>query len=72
MQERREMTIRVMEENRRPPLLKALGRNMIPVPTKALIRVKKDFTSPASPFLVAFEDFLRPRSGLLSPSTEMG
>ena len=32
----------VMEENRIPPLLKAFGKNMIPVPTNAFRSVKKD------------------------------
>jgi hypothetical protein len=33
--------MRVIDENRIPPLRKALGRNMIPVPIKALMSVKK-------------------------------
>jgi hypothetical protein len=60
------MTSIAIEENNTPPLLNALGRNIIPVPTKAFMRVKNVFVVPASPFRIALEGFLLPRSGLLS------
>lgn len=68
MHEATATTSMVIEEKTIPPLLNAFGKNMIPVPTNALIKVKKVFTVPASPFLTAREDFRVPSSGRLSPA----
>lgn len=62
-----ETTTIAMEEKRIPPLLKAFGKNMIPVPTKALSSVKKALICPASPGFLAFELLRRRRRGVLSP-----
>lgn len=43
MQDRSETITKVIEENNIPPLLKAFGKNIIPVPMKALSNVKNDF-----------------------------
>jgi hypothetical protein len=63
-----ETVTKVIEENTSPPLLKAFGRNIMPVPMKALSRVKNDLVVDASPgFFVRLELFRCPRRGLVSP-----
>jgi hypothetical protein len=52
MQDRSETVTKVIEENNIPPLLKAFGKNIIPVPMKALSKVKNDFVVDASPWLL--------------------
>lgn len=60
--------MRVIEENSMPPFRNALGRNMIPVPMKALRRVKNDLVRLASPALMGGRRVVlrRPSSGLRS------
>jgi hypothetical protein len=63
----------VIEENNIPPLLKAFGKNIIPVPMKALSNVKNDFVVEASPrFFVLREILQRPGSGLASLGSPTG
>ena len=67
-QETADTVTSVIDENRSPPFLKALGRNSTPVPTNDLSSKKNVLVIEASPGLLAALEVLRlPNNGRLSP-----